>query len=265
MLARDFERLIQTKNLFGHRKSKGASRFAKFLFCGFSIYSTGMEKEVYILEDDQSICELVKCSLEMNGMSCKVYHTVKDFTAAAEKYPPEVALLDIMLPDGSGLEVLKKLKSTYGDCYCIMLSALGSELDKVKGLNAGADDYISKPFGVLELMARINVAFRKKKNSLVRGALELDEESMTVTLNGETLELNNKEFQLLKYCMEHEGKVLTREKLLVSIWGYDVGETRTVDNHIARLRKLGIDYFETVFGVGYKFIIKEKKPDCQGV
>lgn len=215
-----------------------------------------MEKVVYILEDDHSICELVKCSLEMNGIVCKVYHTVKDFTAAIEKQPPEVALLDIMLPDGNGLDVLKKLKEAYGDVYCIMLSALGSELDKVKGLNAGADDYISKPFGVLELSARVNVAFRKKKSSMVKGGLELDEDAMTVKLNGKLLELNNKEFQLLKYCMENEGKVLTREKLLVSIWGYDVGETRTVDNHIARLRKMGIDYFETVFGVGYKFVIK---------
>lgn len=215
-----------------------------------------MEKVIYILEDDQSICELVKCTLEMNGIACKTYNTVKDFISAAEKRPPEVALLDIMLPDGSGLDVLKKLKSMHGDCYCIMLSALGSELDKVKGLNSGADDYISKPFGVLELLARVNVAFRKKKNSLIKGGLELDEDSMTVTLNGKMLDLNNKEFQLLKFCMENEGKVLTREKLLVSIWGYDVGETRTVDNHIARLRKLGIDYFETVFGVGYKFVIK---------
>ena len=215
-----------------------------------------MEKTVYVLEDDQSICELVKCSLEMNGIACKTYQTVREFTAATEKRPPEVALLDIMLPDGNGLDVLKSLKSAYGDVYCIMLSALGGELDKVKGLNAGADDYIAKPFGVLELLARINVAFRKQKNSMVKGGLELDEDAMTVTLNGKLLELNNKEFQLLKFCMKNEGKVLTREKLLDAIWGYDVGETRTVDNHVARLRKLGIDYFETVFGVGYKFVIK---------
>lgn len=215
-----------------------------------------MKKTVYVLEDDQSICELVKCSLEMNGIACKTYHTVKEFIVATEKCQPEVALLDIMLPDGNGLDVLKSLKSAYGDSYCIMLSALGGELDKVKGLNAGADDYISKPFGVLELLARINVAFRKKKNSMIKGALELDEDAMTVTFNGKLLELNNKEFQLLKFCMKNEGKVLTREKLLDAIWGYDVGETRTVDNHIARLRKLGIDYFETVFGVGYKFVIK---------
>lgn len=219
-----------------------------------------MEKTVYILEDDKSISELVQCTLQMNGISCHAYYTVRDFMAAVEERAPAVALLDVMLPDGNGLDVLHSLKSGKKEIYCIMLSALGSELDKVKGLNAGADDYVSKPFGVLELLARVNVAFRKLKGrtetDIRCGGLILDENSMTVTLNGEKLELNNKEYQLLKYCMENQGKVLTREKLLIAIWGYESGETRTVDNHIARLRKLGIDYFETVFGVGYKFIIK---------
>ncbi len=215
-----------------------------------------MDKIVYILEDDKSISELVQCTLEMNGISCRAFSTVAQFTAAVREHSPAVALLDLMLPDGNGLDVLHALKSAKNDTYCIILSALGSELDKVKGLNAGADDYVSKPFGVLELLARVNVALRKTKSDLICGGLTVDENSMTVTLNGKKLELNNKEFQLLKYCMEHEGTVLTREKLLTAIWGYEAGETRTVDNHIARLRKLGIDYFETVFGVGYKFVIK---------
>ena len=193
----------------------------------------------------------------MNGIACRSYYTVKDFMAAVKERAPDVALLDVMLPDGNGLDVLASLKSGKNEIYCIMLSALGSELDKVKGLNAGADDYVSKPFGVLELLARVNVAFRRGRSDLNRGGLYLDETSMTVTLNGKKLDLNNKEFQLLKYCMENEGKVLTREKLLISIWGYESGETRTVDNHIARLRKLGVDYFETVFGVGYKFVTKK--------
>ena len=216
-----------------------------------------MEKIVYILEDDASICELVQTTLEMNGIECRAYGTVKDFMVAVKAKPPAVVLLDIMLPDGNGLDVLDTLKSGKNEIYCIILSALGSELDIVRGLNAGADDYVAKPFGVLELLARVNVAFRKSKTDMVRGGLCLDDSSMTVTLNGKPLELNNKEYKLLKYCMENEGKVLTREKLLISIWGYESGETRTVDNHIARLRKMGIDYFETVFGVGYKFVIKE--------
>ena len=217
-----------------------------------------MEKIVYILEDDKSISELVETTLEMNGIAGRSFPTVREFLAAVKDRAPDVALLDVMLPDGSGLDVLATLKSGKNEIYCIILSALGSELDKVKGLNAGADDYVSKPFGVLELLARINVAFRRGKTAdLNRGGLCLDENSMTVTLNGKKLDLNNKEFQLLKYCMENEGKVLTREKLLISIWGYESGETRTVDNHIARLRKLGVDYFETVFGVGYKFVTKK--------
>ena len=137
-----------------------------------------------------------------------------------------------------------------------MLSALGQETDKVRGLNLGADDYIAKPFGVLELTARVNALLRRAQGhaSLVRGDLALDEETMTATLRGEKLELNNKEFNLLKYLMQKEGKALTREAILNAVWGYDEGETRTVDNHVSRLRKLGIDYIETVFGVGYKFI-----------
>ncbi|MBQ8406767.1 MAG: response regulator transcription factor, partial [Clostridia bacterium] len=129
------------------------------------------------------------------------------------------------------------------------------ETDKVTGLNLGADDYIAKPFGVMELVARVKAALRRHKetNVLVVGDIELNVAQMTVTLKGEKLELNKKEFELLKYCMNNVGVVLSREVLLTQIWGYVDTETRTLDNHIARLRKLGIDNFETVFGVGYRF------------
>ena len=218
-----------------------------------------MDKKVYLLEDDKTIGELVRCALEMSGISIECFETVADFLAEADKQPPTVALLDIMLPDGNGLDVLAKLKQKYPSVGVIMLSALGQETDKVRGLNLGADDYISKPFGVLELTARVNaLLWRSGGNaSLVRGNLSLDEETMTATLRGVKLELNNKEFNLLKYLMQKEGKALTRENILNAVWGYDEGETRTVDNHVARLRKLGIDYIETVFGVGYKFVYKE--------
>ena len=164
-----------------------------------------------------------------------------------------------MLPDGNGLEVLAKIKQKYPQVSCIMLSALGQETDKVRGLNLGADDYIAKPFGILELTARVNAALRRHGESagIVRGDLALDEETMTATLRGVKLDLNNKEFNLLKYLMQKEGKALSRENILNAVWGYDEGETRTVDNHVARLRKLGIDYIETVFGVGYKFVYRE--------
>ena len=218
-----------------------------------------MNKKVYLLEDDTSICELVQCALEMSGIELSAYNTVYEFWAALEKSAPSLALLDIMLPDGNGLEVLAKIKLKYPQVSCIMLSALGQETDKVRGLNLGADDYIAKPFGILELTARVNAALRRHGESagIVRGDLALDEETMTATLRGVKLELNNKEFNLLKYLMQKEGKALSRENILNAVWGYDEGETRTVDNHVARLRKLGIDYIETVFGVGYKFVYRE--------
>ena len=218
-----------------------------------------MNKKVYLLEDDTSICELVQCALEMSGIELSAYNTVYEFWAALEKSAPSLALLDIMLPDGNGLEVLAKIKQKYPQVSCIMLSALGQETDKVRGLNLGADDYIAKPFGILELTARVNAALRRHGESagIVRGDLALDEETMTATLRGVKLELNNKEFNLLKYLMQKEGKALSRENIINAVWGYDEGETRTVDNHVARLRKLGIDYIETVFGVGYKFVYRE--------
>ena len=214
-----------------------------------------MAKKVYLLEDDSSICELVKCTLDMNSIECEYFQTVKEFYAAMERETPDVVLLDIMLSDGDGLEVLKRVKSRYTGVSAIMISALSKETDIVKGLNLGADDYIPKPFGVLELTARVNAALRRarKETVLKAGKIEMNVENMTVRVDGKELSLSNKEFQLLKYCLQHEGKVMTREALLTDVWGYDYGETRTLDNHIARLRKLGLN-FETVFGVGYKFI-----------
>lgn len=213
-----------------------------------------MKDKVYILEDDSAISGLVKVALEMNAIEISAYATVADFLAALEKEPPDVALLDIMLPDGSGLDVLKVIRSKYPDVAVIMLSALTKEEDKVNGLNLGADDYVAKPFSVLELTARVNAQLRRKQrpNELVRGGICLDYGQMTATLDGEKLPLNRKEYELLKYFMEHAGKALTREKLLTEIWGYEQGETRTLDNHVARLRKMGVK-IDTIFGVGYRF------------
>ena len=214
-----------------------------------------MNEQVYLLEDDESICDLVQCTLDMHSISCRTFTTIKAFSAAVEEHLPDVVLLDIMLADGNGLDVLARLKARFPSVCVIMLSALGKETDKVKGLNAGADDYIAKPFGVLELIARVNAALRRihKTNRLLCGSLVMDTENMTVTYRGQPLDLSNKEFQLLRYFIVNEGKVLPRETILSDVWGYDGGETRTLDNHVARLRKLGLN-FETVFGVGYEFI-----------
>ncbi len=215
-----------------------------------------MEKPVYLLEDDESISELIKCTFDINGISLKAYASVKEFKAAFAARVPSVVLLDIMLGDGDGISVLKEIKETQPQVICIMLSAMGKETDKVKCLNLGADDYITKPFGILELTARVKVALRRvsgKESLLRRGDLAMNTDTMTVTLRGEKLDLNRKEFKLLHFFMINENKVLSRDEILQEVWGFDELESRTLDNHIARLRKLGVTYIETVFGVGYKF------------
>lgn len=208
-----------------------------------------MKGKVFILEDDTSICGLIKVALEMNGLEFKAFSTLKSFIDALNKEQPDVALLDIMLPDGSGLDALKYIKEKYPSVSCIMLSALSKEEDKVNGLNLGADDYIAKPFSVLELTARVNARLRGRERQSVLSVdcVTLNLETFVCEIDGKEVSLNHKEFELLK----NHGKVLSREKLLTEVWGYDVGETRTLDNHVARLRKLGVK-IETVFGVGYK-------------
>ena len=212
-----------------------------------------MKGKVFILEDDTSICGLIKVALEMNGLEFKAFSTLKSFIDALNNEQPDVALLDIMLPDGSGLDALKYIKEKYPSVSCIMLSALSKEEDKVNGLNLGADDYIAKPFSVLELTARVNARLRGKQRQSVLSVdcVTLNLETFVCEIDGKEVSLNHKEFELLKYFMENHGRVLSREKLLTEVWGYDVGETRTLDNHVARLRKLGVK-IETVFGVGYK-------------
>ena len=214
-----------------------------------------MEKTVYLLEDDDDICDLVQCTLQMGGIECRTFGTVKAFEDAVADTLPSIAVLDIMLPDGNGLEVLTRLKKRHPEVYCIMLSALGKESDKVTGLNLGADDYIAKPFGILEFSAKIAAVFRRLKKKpavLTVGDIVMDCEKMTVTLAGKDVTLSGKEFKLLQYSLENPDKVLTRDELLSNVWGYEGGETRTIDNYVSHLRKLGFNY-ETVFGVGYKF------------
>lgn len=212
-----------------------------------------MKGRVFILEDDTSICGLIKVALEMNGLEFRAFPTLKSFKDALPGEQPDVALLDIMLPDGSGLDALRYVKSKYPEISCIMLSALSKEEDKVNGLNMGADDYIAKPFSVLELTARVNARLRGKerRSVLTAGDITLDTETMNCEINGKPVTLNKKEYELLVFFMKNAGKVLSRERLLAEVWGYDTGETRTLDNHVARLRRLGIS-IETVFGVGYR-------------
>ena len=210
---------------------------------------------IYCVEDDNGIRDLMTYTLAVSGYEAKGFPDSTGLWEALHTVRPELIMLDIMLPDGNGLEVLKDVKQRCPGVCCIMLSALGQEGDKVTGLNLGADDYISKPFGVMELVARVRAALRRQTGSNVIkiGKLELNNDAMTVTLDGRLLDLNKKEFELLRYCMRNADIVLTRDVLLTEIWGYVDTETRTLDNHIARLRKLGIDNFETVFDLGYRF------------
>lgn len=212
-----------------------------------------MKGKVFLLEDDTGICGLVRVALEMNGLEFDSFTSLKSFKDAIACERPDVALLDIMLPDGSGLDALRYVKERYPQVCCIMLSALSKEEDKVNGLNMGADDYIAKPFSVLELTARVNARLRGKQQhaTLAVADVTLDTESHICHVNGKEVTLNRKEYELLYCLMTNAGKVLSREKLLELVWGYDAGETRTLDNHVARLRKLGIK-IETIFGVGYR-------------
>lgn len=219
---------------------------------------------IYYLEDDKNIRELVIYTLGMGGLSAEGFAKVTDFEAAMKERLPDLILLDIMLPDGDGIEILKNLKRKpqYSSIPVIMISAKGSEFDKVLGLDLGADDYITKPFAMIEFVSRVKALLRRTNQSQTEtGELRLrnvvlNSERHTVTVNDVEINLTVKEFELLKMLLENRGIVLTRDTLLNKIWGYDFdGETRTVDVHVRSLRQKlgdGADVVETVRGVGYK-------------
>ena len=219
---------------------------------------------IYYVEDDDSIRELVVYTLNQMGMETQGFTCADEFWSALEKSLPELILLDVMLPGEDGLHILNRLhgdtKTT--DIPVVMITAKGTEFDKVKGLDLGADDYIVKPFGMAELIARVRARLRRitpKQNddTLTIGLLTLDKRAHSVRLDQQTLPLTMKEYDLLCLLMENQGMAFSREQLLDKIWdyGYD-GGTRTVDVHIQTLRaKLGecSGMIETVRGVGYRF------------
>lgn len=218
---------------------------------------------IYCVEDDSNIRELVVYTLESTGMKARGFEDDRKFTEALAFETPELVLLDIMLPGEDGIEILKKLRNSAKtkDIPVIMVTAKGSEYDKVIGLDTGADDYITKPFGMMELVSRIKAVLRRtireKTDTKYRvGNLSIDVEKHKVKVDGETVTLTLKEFELLEKLMKNRHIVLTRDRLLEEIWGYDfTGETRTVDVHVRTLRqKLGTagELIETVRGVGYR-------------
>lgn len=218
---------------------------------------------IYCLEDERNIRELIVYTLESSGFHAAGFSNSTDFFAAVVNEKPELILLDIMLPKESGLTVLQKLKDSMvtKDIPVIMVTAKGSEFDKVTGLNMGADDYIAKPFGMMEFIARVRAVLRRggikeNGNVLEYKSLVIHPEKHEVLADGTAVTLTLKEFELLKYLIENRDIVVTRNQILGHVWGYDFdGETRTVDVHIRTLRqKLGEcgRYIETVRGVGYR-------------
>lgn len=221
---------------------------------------------IYCVEDEQNICELEVYTLQSVGLDAKGCSTGKELFEELENKLPQLILLDIMLPDEDGLNILRRLRSDerYAHIPVIMATAKGTEFDKVKGLDCGADDYIAKPFGMLEMVARIKAVLRRCEGRGVQQAvqiikrdnLEVNLEEHKVLVDGEEVVLTLKEFELLKKFLLHPGIVFSRDKLLNDIWGYEfTGETRTVDMHIRTLRqKLGSagDLVETIRGVGYR-------------
>ena len=219
---------------------------------------------IYFVEDDNSIRKLVLYSLTSAGLEAQGFGHPSEFWAAMERQAPQVVLLDIMLPDEDGISILKKLRSDSRTrrIQVILLTAKGSEYDKVVGLDAGADDYVSKPFGMMELMARVRSALRRAGDDSVPspvytlGSLLVDPGRHLVQVNGENIALTLKEFQVLCLLLEHRDTVFTRDQLLNAIWGYDFdGASRTVDVHIRTLRqKLGEagGCIQTIRGIGYK-------------
>lgn len=224
-------------------------------------------KKIFVVDDEEHIIELIKFNLEKNGYDVLTSDNGEDCIALLEENSVDLLVLDLMLPGMDGIEVCKEIrkKDRFNKLPIIMLTAKGEETDRILGLELGADDYITKPFSVRELVARIKAILRRTEGKsseksiiLQLKGITLDTEKHEVTVDGNIIELTLKEFELLKILIENRGKVLSRNLLLDEVWGFDYfGETRTVDVHIRNLRKkIGDDdfgeYIETIRGVGYK-------------
>lgn len=218
---------------------------------------------IFYIEDDDNIRDLVVYTLESTGMDARGFENSRKFWDAMEDTVPQLILCDIMLPGEDGISILKKLResSKTKNIPVIMLTAKGTEYDKVKGLDLGADDYVTKPFGMMELVSRIKAVIRRTSSDNKSGPISvsgvtLDVKRHEVRVDGDLVTLTLKEFDLLYLLMKNKNIVMTRDKILETVWSYDFGgETRTVDVHIRTLRqKLGSagDIIETIRGVGYR-------------
>ena len=218
---------------------------------------------IWCVDDDNTIRDLEVYTLEQTGFQAKGFADGISMLKALESEMPELIILDIMLPELDGVEILKKIRADqrYKNIPVIMATAKGTEMDKIGGLNSGADDYLVKPFGVMEMVARVNAVLRRihkdeEAGTLTVGKISMKEKEHMAFVQGEKIELTHKEFELLKFFMEHRDVVFSRDELMNNIWGMAyVAETRTVDMHIKTLRqKLGSagGQIKTVIGVGYR-------------
>lgn len=218
---------------------------------------------IWCVDDDSTICEIEVYTLVQTGFEARGFSDGASVLEALKTEKPQLIVLDIMMPGKDGIEVLKEIRSDpeTRDIAVIMATAKGTEMDKITGLDLGADDYLVKPFGVMEMVSRIKAVLRRSRiqvntDTLSNGAVLLSDREHTVSVSGEKVTLTLKEYELLKLFLQNIGTVLSRDRLLREIWGTDyLGETRTVDMHIKTLRRklLGAgSYIETVIGVGYK-------------
>lgn len=218
---------------------------------------------VYVVEDDVNICEIEGFSLKNSGYQVEEFECAKKFWERINQKLPDIILMDVMLPDEDGLTIVKKLRqrSDTRRIPVLMVTAKTSELDRVKGLDIGADDYLVKPFGVMELISRVKALLRRTINLndtkiYTLGNIQMDDEKRRVLVDAESVDLTFKEYELLKYFMSNVGIVLQRENIMVRVWGTDYeGESRTLDMHIKTLRKkLGEsgNRIKTVRNVGYR-------------
>ena len=219
-----------------------------------------MSKSIAVVEDDESIREMLRYYFQSVGYSVRAYESGEALFEDSDQPLPLLYILDIMLPGMDGLEILRRLREgrETSEIPVIMLTARSAEMDRVSGLENGADDYVVKPFGIMELQARVKAVLRRTQHRTDRvltcGDLEIDPAAREVRKGGKLVELTYKEFELLKLLCTRRGVALTRDEILQAVWDYDyTGETRTVDMHVKALRqKLGEDVITTVRGVGYK-------------
>ncbi len=219
---------------------------------------------IYLVEDDESIRKLITYALESQGFSACGFENAETFWTSMEEEDPELVILDIMLPGEDGLSVLRRIRSRDDKLPVMMLTAKGTEYDKVTGLDAGADDYMTKPFGIMELVARVKALLRRTdrpektiQNEYQSGKLRINWERHEVRVDGEQINLTYKEYELLHYLIKNEGLALSRETILDAVWGFGVErKNRTLDVHIRTLRAKLKDtgaYIQTIRGLGYKF------------